>query len=73
MIDIYAPSRSMVSVVEACPQFIRMAVVDRALAAKRSLNHLVVHTGQHYRVSPPRGGWPSPGGQLQSMLHRSAP
>jgi len=37
----------MVSVVGARPQFIKMAVVDRALARERSLNHLVVHTGQH--------------------------
>lgn len=39
---------SIVSVVGARPQFVKMAVVDRALAAERSLDHVIVHTGQHY-------------------------
>ncbi|MDP2528659.1 MAG: UDP-N-acetylglucosamine 2-epimerase (non-hydrolyzing) [Candidatus Palauibacterales bacterium] len=36
------------SVVGARPQFIKMAVVDRALAQEQTLEHVIVHTGQHY-------------------------
>jgi len=40
--------KSVVSVVGARPQFIKMAVVDRALAQEQTLEHVIVHTGQHY-------------------------
>lgn len=46
-----ATSRSgkrVLSVVGARPQFIKMAVVDRALAEDPLAQHLIVHTGQHY-------------------------
>jgi UDP-GlcNAc3NAcA epimerase len=42
-----APSRDIVTVVGARPQFIKAAVVSRALAAL-GLEERIIHTGQHY-------------------------
>lgn len=45
----------IVSVVGARPQFVKLAPIARALAAKNApagdIEHLVVHTGQHYDTS----------------------
>lgn len=38
----------IVSVVGARPNFMKLAPVARALARRRGVRHLVVHTGQHY-------------------------
>ncbi len=40
--------RTLVSVVGARPQFVKLAPVARALAAREGVVHRVVHTGQHY-------------------------
>lgn len=40
--------RTLLSIVGARPQFIKAAAVDRALAAKAGVDHLLLHTGQHY-------------------------
>ena len=40
--------RVVVTVVGARPQFVKAAVVSRALASKKSLREVIVHTGQHY-------------------------
>ncbi len=42
---------TIMTVVGARPQFIKAAVVSRAIAAEGSLNELLVHTGQHYDAS----------------------
>lgn len=39
---------SVLSVVGARPQFVKMAVVDRAIRADGTFEHVIVHTGQHY-------------------------
>ena len=38
----------VLSVVGARPNFMKLAPVDRALAARASVEHDIVHTGQHY-------------------------
>jgi UDP-N-acetylglucosamine 2-epimerase (non-hydrolysing) len=38
----------IVSVVGARPNFMKLAPVDRELAQRRDVEHLIVHTGQHY-------------------------
>ncbi len=41
-------NKTIVSVVGARPNFMKIAPLDRALKAYRGLDHCVVHTGQHY-------------------------
>jgi UDP-GlcNAc3NAcA epimerase len=43
-----APPRSLVTVVGARPQFVKAAVVSRALALDGDLREVIVHTGQHF-------------------------
>ncbi|MCC6293402.1 MAG: UDP-N-acetylglucosamine 2-epimerase (non-hydrolyzing) [Bryobacterales bacterium] len=38
----------LVSIVGARPQFVKMAVFHRAVAARTGMRHVIVHTGQHY-------------------------
>src|SRR5213083_2252619 len=38
----------IVSVVGARPNFVKLAPVARALATQPGVEHIVVHTGQHY-------------------------
>ena len=38
----------IVSVVGARPNFVKLAPVAWALAARRGVTHVIVHTGQHY-------------------------
>jgi len=38
----------LVSVVGARPNFMKLAPVDRELAKRRDVEHVIVHTGQHY-------------------------
>ncbi|HEX4600983.1 MAG TPA: UDP-N-acetylglucosamine 2-epimerase (non-hydrolyzing) [Gemmatimonadales bacterium] len=38
----------LVSVVGARPNFVKLAPVDRALAPRPDVEHVIVHTGQHY-------------------------
>jgi UDP-N-acetylglucosamine 2-epimerase (non-hydrolysing) len=38
----------IVSVVGARPNFMKLAPVDRELAKRRDVEHIIVHTGQHY-------------------------
>lgn len=38
----------LLTVVGARPQFIKAAVVGRALAAREGIEHLLIHTGQHF-------------------------
>ncbi len=38
----------VISIVGARPQFVKLAPVARALAATGEIEHLIVHTGQHY-------------------------
>src|SRR6266581_1678181 len=38
----------IVSVVGARPNFMKLAPVDRALAKRADVEHVIVHTGQHY-------------------------
>src|SRR6266702_2650013 len=38
----------IVSVVGARPNFMKLAPVDRELAKRREVEHVIVHTGQHY-------------------------
>lgn len=38
----------ILSVVGARPNFMKLAPVDRALAKRRDIEHVIVHTGQHY-------------------------
>jgi UDP-N-acetylglucosamine 2-epimerase (non-hydrolysing) len=38
----------IVSVVGARPNFMKLAPVDRALATRADVEHIIVHTGQHY-------------------------
>lgn len=38
----------IVSVVGARPNFMKLAPVDRALAMREDVEHIIVHTGQHY-------------------------
>src|SRR6266850_68931 len=38
----------IVSIVGARPNFVKLAPVVRALAARADVEHFVVHTGQHY-------------------------
>jgi len=41
----------IVSVVGARPQFVKLAVVRRAMAAREGWEHRIIHTGQHYDPS----------------------
>jgi len=43
-----APVLKIVSVVGARPNFVKLAPVARALAARPGVKHLIIHTGQHY-------------------------
>ncbi len=38
----------IVTIVGARPQFIKAAVVEKALSKKENVEHILVHTGQHY-------------------------
>ena len=38
----------IVTVVGARPQFIKAAVVSRAIAKKSGIDEVIIHTGQHY-------------------------
>jgi len=38
----------IVSVVGARPNFLKLAPVDRELAKRGDVEHVIVHTGQHY-------------------------
>ncbi len=38
----------LITVVGARPQFIKAAVVGRALAAREGIEHVLIHTGQHF-------------------------
>ena len=38
----------MITVVGARPQFIKAAVISRALATQNNITEMLVHTGQHY-------------------------
>src|SRR5215469_7528616 len=38
----------VVSVVGARPQFVKLAIICRALAGRESWTHRIIHTGQHY-------------------------
>lgn len=38
----------IVSVVGARPQFVKLGAISRALAPARSVEHVIIHTGQHY-------------------------
>src|SRR5256886_17466173 len=38
----------ILSVVGARPNFMKLAPVDRELAKRRDVEHVIVHTGQHY-------------------------
>src|SRR5205807_1243687 len=38
----------ILSVVGARPNFMKLAPVDRELARRRDVEHVIVHTGQHY-------------------------
>ena len=42
--------RTIISVVGARPNFMKLAPLARALASRRDLRHVVVHTGQHYDI-----------------------
>src|SRR5436305_8034325 len=41
----------IVSVVGARPQFVKLAVICRAIAAREGWEHRIIHTGQHYDPS----------------------
>src|SRR5579859_260603 len=43
-----SPSMKVVSVVGARPQFVKAAVVNRALGQRSEIEALLIHTGQHY-------------------------
>jgi UDP-GlcNAc3NAcA epimerase len=38
----------LISIAGARPQFIKMAALHRAIVKERNLQHLILHTGQHY-------------------------
>ena len=38
----------IVTVVGARPQFIKAAVVSRAIAASSNITEIIIHTGQHF-------------------------
>ena len=38
----------IVTVIGARPQFIKAAVVSRAIAAHKDIKEVIVHTGQHF-------------------------
>ena len=40
--------KKIVTVVGARPQFIKAAVVSRAMAEQGGITEVIVHTGQHY-------------------------
>ena len=39
---------NIVTIVGARPQFVKAAVVSRALDATSNVNEILIHTGQHY-------------------------
>lgn len=41
-------SKKILTVIGARPQFVKAAVISRALAARTSLREVIVHTGQHF-------------------------
>ena len=43
-----ADSINIVSVVGARPQFVKLAPIARAIAARDGIEHRIIHTGQHY-------------------------
>ena len=47
-LSVSVPSPKVLSVVGTRPNFIKLAPVARALALRRNVTHVVVHTGQHY-------------------------
>jgi UDP-N-acetylglucosamine 2-epimerase len=48
MPDVPGSQRKFLSVVGARPQFIKAAMLSRALGETSNINHLQLHTGQHY-------------------------
>src|SRR2546425_6066824 len=47
----YATTKTVLSVVGARPNFMKLAPLDRVLREHRDVRHVIVHTGQHYDVA----------------------